>query len=61
MTRVFMRLATIWAAIVLLWALILRSNVPGVFGHGEWFPVLLVALAPLGTVTALAWAFRARK
>lgn len=59
MSRIFTRLATIWALIVLLWAVILSSNMPHLFAHDGWVPVLIVALGPLVIVWALAWAFRA--
>lgn len=61
MSGVFMRLATIWAALVLLWALILSVNVPGVWAHGGWFALLIAALGPMGAVAALTWAVRGRK
>ena len=59
MSRIFTRLATIWAVIVLVWASILSVNVPHVFAHGGWVPVLIVALGPFAIIWALAWAFRA--
>lgn len=58
---VLARLAVIWAVIVLLWAIILSTNVPHLFAHDGWVPVLIVAIGPLVAVWALGWAFRARK
>ena len=58
---VLARLAVIWAAIVLLWAAILSSNVPQLLTHDGWVPILIVALGPLALVGALAWAFGARR
>ena len=55
------RLAVIWAVIVLLWAIILSTNVPHLFAHDGWVPVLIVAIGPLALVGALAWAFGARR
>ena len=53
--RVLVRLATVWAVIVLGWALILSANVPGIMGHGGWETVVAVALAPLAIVAVLKW------
>ena len=58
---VLIRLAVIWAAIVLLWAAILSSNVPQLLTHDGWVPILIIALGPLVAVWALAWAFGARR
>ncbi len=53
--RVLVRLATVWAVIVLGWALILSTNVPGIMRHGGWETVVAVALAPLAIVAVLKW------
>ena len=57
--RICVRLATIWAVLVLSWAIILSINVAHVLSHGEWFPILGVALGPLALASAIIWAFAA--